>query len=151
MATVLQVFEGLPQTPDVAKACTRLHVAATQAHGLRREYSNCRGQSSSNRSVRPHRRDEEVDQPDLRDHLARRDLRPRIDNRHCQRDNAERELRRHNDEEHGAPDHIRNNRDRRPRDDDYDLADDLDGFSTFSDKLRAIQWPATFKPVCVTP
>ena len=23
----------------------------------------------------------------------------------------------------------------------------LDGFSTFSDTLRAIQWPATFKPV----
>ena len=25
--------------------------------------------------------------------------------------------------------------------------DDLDGFSAFSDRLRAIQWPATFKPV----
>ena len=25
--------------------------------------------------------------------------------------------------------------------------DDLDGFSAFSDRLRAIQWPTTFKPV----
>ena len=62
--------------------------------------------------MRPHRRDEEVDQPDLCDRLARRDLRPRIDNRHHQRDNAERERRRRYDDEHGAPDHIRNNRDR---------------------------------------
>ena len=69
MATVLQVFEGLPQTPKIAKARARLHVAATQAQGLRREYSNHRGQSSSNRSVRPHRRDEEVDQLDLRARL----------------------------------------------------------------------------------
>ena len=96
--------------------------------------------------MRPHRRDE-VDQPDLRDRLARRDLRPRIDNRNCQRDNAEQERHRRYDDKHGAPDHIRNNRDRRPYDDDYDLADDLDGFSAFSDRLRAIQWPATFKPV----
>ena len=96
--------------------------------------------------MRPHRRDEEVDRPDLRDRLARRDLRPRIDNRHRQRDNAERERRRRYDDEHGAPDHIRNNRDRRPHEDDYDLAADLDGFSAFSDRLRAIQWPATFKP-----
>jgi len=110
MAAVLQVFEGLPQTPEIAKARARLHVAATQAQGLRREYSNRRGQSSSKRSVRPHRRDEEVDQPDLRDRLARRDLRPRIDNRHRQRDNVERERRYRYDDEHGAPDHIRNNR-----------------------------------------
>ena len=91
MAAVLQVFEGLPQTPEIAKARVHLHVATTQAQGLRREYSNRRGQSSSNRSVRPHRRDEEVDQPNLRDRLARRDLQLRIDNRHRQRDNAERE------------------------------------------------------------
>ena len=71
MAAVLQVFEGLPQTPVIAKVHARLHVAATQAQGLRREHSNRRGQLSSNRSVRPHRRDEEVDQPDLRDRLAR--------------------------------------------------------------------------------
>ncbi|XP_039834394.1 uncharacterized protein LOC120695151 [Panicum virgatum] len=51
------------------------------------------------------------------------------------------------DEEHGAPSVNRNNRDHQPRDDDYDLTDDLDGFSAFSDRLRAIQWPATFKPV----
>ena len=88
--------------------------------------------------MRPHRREEEVDQPDLRDHLARQDLRPRIDNCHCEQDNAERERHRLYDDEHGAPGHIRNNRDRHPRDDDYDLADDLDGFSTFSDRLRAI-------------
>ena len=67
MAVVLQVFEGLPQTPEIAKACARLHAAVTQGQGLRREYSNHRGQSSSNRLVRPHRRDEEVDQPNLRD------------------------------------------------------------------------------------
>ena len=91
MAVVLQVFEGLPQTPEIAKARARLHVAATQAQGLRREYSNCWGQSSSNRSVHPHRRDEEVDQSDLRDRLACRDLRPRIDNRHREWDYAERE------------------------------------------------------------
>ena len=88
--------------------------------------------------MRPHRRDEEVDQPDLRDHLARRDLRPRIDKPHRQWDNAERERRRCYDDEHGAPDHIHNNRYRRPHDDDYDLADDLDGFSAFSNRLRAI-------------
>jgi len=61
MAAVLQVFEGLPQTPEIAKARACLHVAATQAQGLRREYSNRRAQSSSNRSVRPHHCDEEVD------------------------------------------------------------------------------------------
>ena len=82
IAAVLQVFEGLPQTPEIAKARVRLHVAATQAQGLRREYSNRRGQSSSNRSVRPHRHDEDVDQSDLL---------PHIDNCHRQRDNAERE------------------------------------------------------------
>ena len=97
--------------------------------------------------MRPHRRDEEVDQPDLLDRLASRDLRPRIDNRHRQWDNEERERRRRYDDEDGAPDRIRNNRDCRPRDDDYDLADDLDGFSAFSDRLRAIQWPTTLKPV----
>ena len=76
MAAVLQVFEGLPQTPEIAKARACLHIAATQAQGLRKEYSNYPAQSSSNRSVRPHRRDEEVDQPDLHTHLDRRDLRP---------------------------------------------------------------------------
>ena len=82
MAAVLQVFEGLPQTPDIEKARARLHVAATQAQGLRREYSNYRAQSSSNRSVRPHRHDEEVNQLDLRDRLGCHDLQPCIDNRH---------------------------------------------------------------------
>ena len=91
MAAVLHVFEGLPQTPKIAKARTHLHVATTQAQGLRREYSNYRAQSSSNRSGRPHRRDEEVDQPDLRGRLGRRDLRPRIDNRHREWDYTERE------------------------------------------------------------
>jgi hypothetical protein len=147
MAAVLQVFEGLPQTPEIKKGRARLHVAATQAQGLRREYSNYRAQSSSNSSIRPHRLDEEVNQPDLRDCLGRHDLRPRIDNRHRERDNAERERRRRYDEEHGAPGTNRDNRDCRPRDNDYNLADDLDGFSTFSDRLRAIQWPATFKPI----
>ena len=61
MAAVLQVFEGLPQTPETAKARAHLHVTATQAQGLRREYSNHRVLSSSNRSVRPHHCDEEVD------------------------------------------------------------------------------------------
>jgi hypothetical protein len=27
--------------------------------------------------------------------------------------------------------------------------DDHDGFSAFSNRLRAIQWPATFKPVSI--
>ena len=71
MAAILQVFEGLPQTPEIAKARAFLHVAATQAQGLRREYSNHRGKLSSNRSVRPHRSIEEVDQLDLRDRLGR--------------------------------------------------------------------------------
>ena len=62
MAAVLQVFKGLPQTPEIAKARARLHVAATQAQGLRREYSNYRAQSGSNHSVRPHCHDEEVNQ-----------------------------------------------------------------------------------------
>ena len=44
MAAVLQVFEGLPQTPEIEKACALLHVAATQAQDLRREYSNRREQ-----------------------------------------------------------------------------------------------------------
>ena len=29
---------------------------------------------------------------------------------------------------------------------DYEPSNDLDGFSAFSNRLRAIQWPATFKP-----
>ena len=51
------------------------------------------------------------------------------------------------DEEYGVPGANRNNRDHQPRGNDYNPADDLDGFSAFSDRLRAIQWPATFKPV----
>jgi hypothetical protein len=31
MAAVLQVFEGLPQIPEIAKAHAHLHIAATQA------------------------------------------------------------------------------------------------------------------------
>ena len=42
MAAVLQVFEGLPQTPEIEKARARLHIAATQAQDLRKEYSNYR-------------------------------------------------------------------------------------------------------------
>ena len=61
MAAILQVFEGLPQTPEIKKVRARLHIAATQAEGLRREYSNYWAQSSSNSSIRPHCRDEEVD------------------------------------------------------------------------------------------
>jgi hypothetical protein len=103
-------------------------------------YSNYRAQSSSNRSVHPHRRDEEVDQLDLRAHLDRRDLRPRINNHHRERDDAERECRRRYDQEHGAPGANRNNHHHQSRGNDYNPADNLDGFS-------AIQWPATFKPV----
>jgi len=98
---------------------------------LRKEYSNYRAQSSSNCSVRPYRRDEEVDQPDLRAGL----------NRHREREQRRRY------KEHGVPGANRNNRDHHPHGNDYNPADDLDGFSAFSDRLRAIQWPATFKPV----
>ena len=40
MATVFQVFENLPQTPEITKACARLNIAAAQTQGLRKEYSN---------------------------------------------------------------------------------------------------------------
>jgi len=109
---------------------------------LWKECSTYQAQSSSNRSVRPHRRDKEVDQLDLCALLDHRDLRPRINNRHHEWERC-----RHYNEEHGVLDTNRNNRDRQPRGNDYDPADDLDGFSAFSDRLRAIQWPATFKPV----
>jgi len=114
---------------------------------LRKHYSDYRAQSSSNRLERPHRWDEEVDQPDLFTHLDRYDLRPRINNRHRERDAAERERRRCYDEECGIPGANRNNHDHQHHENDYDQADDLDGFSAFSNRLRAIQWPATFKPV----
>ena len=91
MAAVFQVFENLPKTPEIIKAHARLHVAAAQTQGLRKQYSDYRAQSSSNRSVCPYRWDEEVDQPDLRTCLDRRDLRPRINNRHRERDATERE------------------------------------------------------------
>ena len=54
------------------------------------------------------------------------------------------------DEEYGAPVDNRancNNRFNQPHADDNDPCNDLDGFSAFSDRLRAIQWPATFEPV----
>ena len=102
---------------------------------MRKEYSNYRAQSSSNRSVCPHRRDEEVDQLELRTCLDHCDLRPRINNCHCERDNAKWERCYLYDEEYGVPGA---NCDCRPRGNDYDPADDLDGFSAFSDRLRAI-------------
>ena len=151
MAAVFQVFKNIPQTPEIAKARAHLHVVATQTQGLRKECSNYRAQSSSNRSVRPHRRDEEVDQLELRTCLDHCDLRPRINNCHHERDAAERDRRRLYDEEYGVPGANRNNSDHQPRGNDYNPADDLDSFSTFSNRLRAIQWPATFKPVGVTP
>ena len=40
MAAVFQVFENLPQTPEIKKACARLNIAAAQTQGLRKEYSN---------------------------------------------------------------------------------------------------------------
>src|SRR6185503_4898498 len=45
MAAVFQVFENLPQTPEIAKARAHLHVVATQTQGLRKECSNYRAQS----------------------------------------------------------------------------------------------------------
>ena len=67
-------------------------------------------------------------------------------------DIAEQERRRQYDEEHGDSDidyqnrgRRGDNRPRRPRRDN-DPGNDLDGFSAFSRRLRAIQWPATFKP-----
>jgi hypothetical protein len=73
-------------------------------------------------------------------------------NRHHQRDAAERERRRQYDEEHGVLDADHQNRGRRgdnpprrPRR-TYEPSNDLEGFSAFSSRLWAIQWPATFKP-----
>jgi len=102
---------------------------------LRKQYSDYRAQSSSNRSVRHHRQDEEVDQPDLRAYLDRRDLRPRINNRHRERDAAEREHRHVYDKEYGVPGANCNNCDQQPRENDYQPVNDLDGFSVFSNRL----------------
>ena len=85
--------------------------------------------------VRPHRQDEKVDQPDLRAHLDCRDLQPRINNRHRERDAAVRERHRRYDEEYGIPGANHNNRDHQPRENDYGPANDFDGFSAFSDRL----------------
>jgi hypothetical protein len=152
LAAVFQVVEGLQETPEIVKACAHLHVAATQAQQLCKDNSAYRAQSSHH-STRPHGDDEEeVNQNDLRRQLNQQDLRPRINNHHCDRDAAERERRHQYDKEHGAPDADRQNRGcrgnnppRRPRR-DYEPGNDLDGFSAFSNRLRAIQWPATFKP-----
>ena len=80
---------------------------------MRKQYSDYRAQSSFNRSVCPHRRDEEVDQPDLHTRLDRRNLRPRINNRHRERDAAEQECRRRYDEEYGVAGANRNSPDAR--------------------------------------
>jgi len=79
-------------------------------------------------------------------------MRQRVNNCHRQRDSAEQERRHQYDEEHGDSNidyqnrsRRGDNRPRRPRRDN-DPDNDLDGFSAFSCRLRAIQWPATFKP-----
>jgi hypothetical protein len=80
-------------------------------------------------------------------------LRPRINNHHHERDAADRERCRWYDEEHGVSDddhqyrgRIGNNPPWRPPR-YYKPGNDLDGFSAFSNRLQAIQWLATFKPV----
>jgi hypothetical protein len=151
LAAVFQVLEGLQGTPVIVKARARLHVAATQDQQLREDNSAYHAQSSHH-STRPRGDDGEVNQGDLRLQLNQQDLRQRINNRHRQRDTAKHERHRQYDEEHGESDidyqnrgRRDDNRPRRPRRDD-DTGNDLDCFSTFSRWLRAIQWPATFKP-----
>ena len=102
--------------------------------------------------TRPRDDEEEVNQNDLRLQLNQQDLCQRIDNRHRQRDAAERERRRQYNEEHGVPDADHQNHGcrgdnppRRPLH-NYEPGNNLDGFSAFSSRLRPIQWPATFKP-----
>ena len=103
LAVVFQVLEGLPETPEIIKARARLHVAAMQAQQLREDNSAYRAQSSHH-STRPHGDDGEVNQNDLHLQLNQQDLCQRIDNRHRQRDAAERERHHQYDEEHGLPD-----------------------------------------------
>jgi len=151
LAAVFQMLEGLQETPEIVKTRARLHVATTQAHQLREDNLAYRAQSSHH-STRPHGDDGEVNQGDLRLQLNQQDMRQRINNRHHQRDAAEQERCRQYDEEHGDFDidyqnrgRGGDNRPRRPRRDN-DPGNDLDVFSAFSRRLRAIHWPATFKP-----
>jgi hypothetical protein len=39
LAAVFQVLEGLQETPEIVKACARLHMAATQAQQLCKDNS----------------------------------------------------------------------------------------------------------------
>jgi hypothetical protein len=107
-----------------------------------------------------HHGDDEVDQPDLRANFNNRDLRHAINNRHRERDEAEREQQRKYDEEYAplAPvmairaDAVMmssNNQLHHPAPAvlDDDIGSDLDGFSAFSNPFRGISWSATYKPV----
>ncbi|RLN30748.1 hypothetical protein C2845_PM05G21140 [Panicum miliaceum] len=78
--------------------------AAFKVQRLRKDYSALRAQSSSSRHSTAHHHDRnEVNQPDLRSNLRNRDVRPVINDRHCERDEAELERRRQYDEEYGPP------------------------------------------------
>ncbi|RLM79590.1 putative gag-pol precursor [Panicum miliaceum] len=109
-----------------------------------------------------HLSDDEVDQPDLRANLNKRDLWPTVNNRHRERDEAERERWCKYDEEYDPLNANHGKRGWRGNDDQQrpprppspapavphgDISGDLDGFSAFSNRLRGISWPATFKPV----
>ena len=99
---------------------------------------------SSHHSTRPRDDEEEVNQNDLGLELNQQDLCPRINNHHRERDAAEHERRRRYDEKHGVPaaDHQYrgrqgNNPPRQPCH-DYEPSNNIDGFSAFSNQLRAI-------------
>ena len=99
---------------------------------------------SSHHSTRPRDDGEEVNQNDLRLELNQQDLRPRINNHHRKRNAADRERRRRYNEEHNVPDTNHRYRGRRgnnpPRQPchDYEPSNNIDGFSAFSNQLRAI-------------
>ncbi|RLN12049.1 retrotransposon protein, putative, unclassified [Panicum miliaceum] len=135
--------------------------AAFEVQRLRKDYSALRAQSNSSRhSTARHHDGNEVNQLDLRANLGNRDVRPVNNDRHRERDEDERERRRRYDEEYGPPGTNRGgqahhgNANQRPHgppqaliDLDDDVTGDLDGFSAFSNLLRGVSWPSTFKPV----
>ena len=71
MAAIFQVFETLSNTHEIEKARARFHVTAAQNQHMRKENSGYRMQSSTLHSARFRTRDEEANQPDLRNHLHR--------------------------------------------------------------------------------
>lgn len=173
LAAAFEVLETLPDSPELEKARARLKVAAAQVLRMREDHSAHRAQSGMSRQSTPRRKaDSEVNQTDLRQRLNSHDVRDNLNNRHRDRDAAERERRRRYDEDHGSPsrsrggrhhhehrrhddrrqdDRRRGNRQDRQRSPSLVIVDnpasDLDGFSAFSNRLRGVAWPHTFKPV----